>query len=420
MELGGEDPGRIAKVKQIGRQRVLRYLSYLNIAIALGYVGLLVVAARQDLLWRADFTAYYTGAAMMRDGDGARLYDLDLQTAYQQRILDQRSFLGGLLPYNSPPHLALFLVALSNLPLSTAFWVWAFLNILMTAWVLACVWRLADSWPPDVRWLFLSCILALPSLFRTLVQGTTTLVALVCVLQIYRAMRDGEAISAGAWLVIGTLRPQAVFSIGFFALVQRWWRILLSTSVFALSLIGFTSLLLGAHVWRDFAVSVVHTGQLFDQLGVYPEAMPNLRGVLSLLLGPDQGATVNVLSWCGFFLYLLAMVWLWRGKAQPGTALFDLKLALGLTLGIFFNFHLNPHDMLLLVVPFLLLLLYLHMNGFSVTGPTVCLGCLPGLLFVSEFHVADSLGVLCSVAVTLGLALWISVLLHNEFRRVRL
>jgi len=401
------------------RQKVPQYLSYLNVAIALSYVGTLVIAARQDLLWRADFTAYYTGAALVRDAYGSRVYDLDLQTAYQQQILGQRSFVGGLLPHISPPHLALFFVPFSYLSLSMAFWVWFSLNVLLLIWILVWVWEFSDSWSPDVRWLFLSFILALPSLFRTLLQGTTSLVALVCVLQIYRAMRDGEAISAGVWLVMGTLRPQAVFSIGFFALVQRRWRILLSTSVFALCLIGFTSLLLGVHVWRDFAVSVVHTGQLFDQLGVYPEAMPNLRGVLSLLLGPDQGATASILSWCGFLLYLLAMVWLWRGRVEPGVALHDLKLALGLTLGIFFNFHLNPHDMLLLVVPFLLLL-HFHMNGFSVTGPIVCLGCLPGLLLMSEFFVADSFGVLCSVAVTLGLALWISVLLHNELRRVRL
>ena len=99
-------------MNQIWRRGALRYLFYMNVAIALSYVGLILVAARQDLLWRADFTAYYTGAAMIRDGIGRRLYDLDLQTAYQQRILGQRSFLGGLLPYNSPPHLALLLVPL--------------------------------------------------------------------------------------------------------------------------------------------------------------------------------------------------------------------------------------------------------------------------------------------------------------------
>jgi len=401
-------------VNRIWRRGALRYLFYLNIAIALSYVGLILVAARQDLLWRADFTAYYTGAAMIRDGNGARLYDIGLQTEYQQGILGQRSFLGGLLPYNTPPHFALFLLPLAYLPLPAAFWVWTLVNALMTAWVLLYVWRFTGFLPGDQRWLFLSSVLALPSLFRTFLQGTSSLVALLCVLQVYQAMKDGNAVCAGAGLTVGTLRPQSVFPIGFFALAQKRWRILTSTAVLTMSLVGMTSVFLGPQIWLDFLAHLGRVSSHQGSLGVYLEAMPNLRGVLSLMLGPDKGSVINTLGWSGFFLYLLAMVWLWLHRISSDSPLFELKLAVGLALGVFFSFHMNPHDALLLVVPILLILRYQRARELPTRPAMICLAGGPLFLLVSEFLVPAPFKVIGPVAVTLGLVLWGSFLLYGD------
>ena len=66
---------------------LFRALFILNVGLALGNVGLWLSAMRQGLFWRADFTALYTGGTLVQEGQGAHLYDFEVQTRYQQEIL---------------------------------------------------------------------------------------------------------------------------------------------------------------------------------------------------------------------------------------------------------------------------------------------------------------------------------------------
>jgi len=110
--------------------RLSRWLIAFHLGIALGYLVLIIKAALEDLLWRADFTAFYTGGAIVRQGQGPQLYDLDLQTRVQQAILGPgRMFYDGVLPFNNPPHFALVMVPFSMLPLGLAFWCWTALQV---------------------------------------------------------------------------------------------------------------------------------------------------------------------------------------------------------------------------------------------------------------------------------------------------
>jgi hypothetical protein len=51
----------------------------LYICLAAGYVALWLQAAGPDWFARADFTSFYAGWAIVRDGRGAALYDLAVQ-----------------------------------------------------------------------------------------------------------------------------------------------------------------------------------------------------------------------------------------------------------------------------------------------------------------------------------------------------
>lgn len=394
--------------------RAWRWLTYLNIAIALSYVGLMVIAARQDLLWRADFTAYYTGAAMVRDGHGTNLYDLEAQMQCQQRILEGRIFMDGLLPFNYPPYFAVILVPLTYFSLSTAFWLWTIGEIVCLVWILLLIWRLTPSWISQGRWLFIGVILAFPPLMRTVLQGTSSLIALLGMLQIYYALKQGDAAAGGIWLVIGAVRPQTVFPAGVFTLLQRRWQMLLGTALAGLFMVGLTTLVLGGHIWLDFINSVGRSGQLYDHLGVYPEVMYNLKGTLALWLGSEYGFLINRLSLWGFLLYFLGMILLWWRKMSPDMPMFDLKLALGLVLGMFFSLHLNPHDGLLLIVPLLLIVNYLHSRGLSDSVVMMLMGVLPTFLLASEFFVDDLLNIHGTVLVMIGLIIWMTILLLKE------
>jgi hypothetical protein len=61
-----------------------------NASLALSLAVVWVHMAVQGVFWRADFTNYYTGWSLVRDGLGHRHYDLELQTRYQEQIVPER------------------------------------------------------------------------------------------------------------------------------------------------------------------------------------------------------------------------------------------------------------------------------------------------------------------------------------------
>ena len=81
--------------------------------------------------------------------------------------------------------------------------------------------------------------------------------------------------------------------------------------------------------------------------------MWNVRGTLTLLIGPDRAAEqASLINGIGFVVQVLglaAVAWLWRGRWSPTTPDFDLRFALTIVLGLLTSAHLNPHDDLLLV-----------------------------------------------------------------------
>jgi hypothetical protein len=381
-------------------------MGFVNLCLIITYLGFWGLALYQDLLWRADFTAYYTGGALVRDGLSDQLYNLKLQARYQQEILEGRSFKDGLLPFNSPPHLALIMLPLTFLPLSSAFWVWSFIQLGLLAWSICLLLRLTKSWELYERWMWVGILMAFPPLMRTLLQGTSTLLMFVCLLQIYLAFKDHVPGRAGFWLVIGTVRPQVLFPIGLFVLLQRHWRALLRALLLGLGMIITTALFLGWQSWVEFFEVVMKSSELFNAFGIYPETMYNLKGTLSLWLGASYATWINRISLGGFVLYVLVMIGFWRSPLKSDNVLFELYLAVGLVLGIFFNLHVNPHDGLILFIPMVLFYEFLRRDERPRYTFFMFAAFSPLLIFLSDFVVDGALGIRIPVLVMIVLGLW--------------
>jgi len=84
-----------------------RLLIATQLLLAIAYA--LPVLIIPDRLTGSDFLSFYTGWAIVRDGQGGRLYDLDLQRAYQAQVLAEEGSHSnfGLFPFINPPHAAL-------------------------------------------------------------------------------------------------------------------------------------------------------------------------------------------------------------------------------------------------------------------------------------------------------------------------
>jgi hypothetical protein len=393
---------------------LLRGALILNISLGLSYAGLWISAARQDLLWRADFTAFYTGGAIVRDGQGAHLYDAELQTRYQQQILEGRSFKDGVLLYNYPPHVVFLFAPLAWLPRSTAFVIWTLAQGGLLVWLLLLLRRIAQSWERNERWLLLSAVVALPSLLTTFLLGAFSLLVLICLLQFYYALKQGRQAQSGLWLVVGIVKPQNILLPGVLLLGARRWRALVGAALIGAAVVLVSSVLLGWHTWLDFLNLLRTASGFFGIYGIDPTTMYNFKGTLALILGNAQGVLINQISLAALIIVVLLTLFLWRGPWRPDEPSFELRLAFTLLLGLLFSVHLNPQDGLMLVAPALLFYMYLRQRNLPRRAYAAFVLSCPLVFLVSEFTVKGSLGIRIPVVAMTVLAAWMGWALYNE------
>ncbi len=219
------------------RSRAARWLTAFHLGIALGYLGLMVRAAVDGLLWRADVTAFYTGGMIVRHGLGPRLYDLGFQARVQQAILGPgRMFYDGVLPFNNPPHFALVMAPFSLLPLGLAFWCWTALQVGVLVRVIQRLRLLSTEWERSERWMLSGAFFAFFPLFLQFLYGSLSLFVLWCLTEFYLALREGKDVRAGVWLALAAVKLQAALFPALVVLAGRRWRALLGAAAAGLAI----------------------------------------------------------------------------------------------------------------------------------------------------------------------------------------
>ena len=336
------------------RRVVSRVVFVAGIAVFAIYLGLWAALIAGGSTDQADYTAFYTGWTIVADGHGQDLYDPAVQATVQREILGGRSFEAGLNPFNNPPHLVVPFVPLAWLPLDISYLAWAAIQVALLAWL---VWRLwsavAQDWSADERLALIAASLAATPLVVTFLQGAFSLLVCVAVIEAYLALRRGRDGSAGAWLALASIKPQAVATLGIMVLVGRRWRVIAVGAAVVVALAAIATLVLGTGIWSQYLAFLSRYVSTFDEFSVRPSVMWNLRGTVTLLVGPDQAAgqasLINGIGLVGQLLGLAAVAYLWRGRWDPQRPEFDLRFALTVVIGLLTSPHLNPHDDLLLV-----------------------------------------------------------------------
>src|SRR5262249_15912891 len=160
-----------------------------------------------------------------------------------------------------------------------------------------------------------------------------SLLTLVCVLQAYLTLKRGREAQAGLWLMLGTLKPQAVVMPGLLLVAGRRWRALASALIAGGVTLVLTSLVLGWRIWLDFLEIMRDMATLFDVYGIVPSDMYNLKGTLALVLGNQQGALINLISLVALGGGAVVTLLLWRGPWRPDEPSFELRMGLTIILG---------------------------------------------------------------------------------------
>lgn len=381
----------------------------LHLGIALGFLGLLVKAARDDLLWRADLTAFYTGGAIVRQGLGPHLYDLNLQTRVQQAILGPgRMFYDGVLPFNNPPYFALVMVPFSLLPLGLAFWCWTALQVGILVRVIQRLQSMSSGWDATERRLLFSAFLAFFPLSLQFLYGSLSLFTLWCLIEFYLALRREKETWAGFWLALAAVKPQVALFPAIILLGGRRWRAMITAAATGLVFLGITPAVLGPSIWLDYLRWLAATSGYFDRFGVYPKGMTNLKGMLTLWLGVGRAPLIQWITGIALVVGALAALVLWaRGRWEPERPVFNRRFSFTLTLGLLLAPHLNQQDCLSLVLPAILFYdVWRYAPKLRVAAAAFLLSW-PVLFLLEEFYLRGRLGIRLPVVLITVLLVWI-------------
>lgn len=324
----------------------------LNAGLAMSLLALWVGQARQGLFWQSDFSMFYTAWTMVLEKQGGHLYDLDLQLAYQRVILPEGGPDRGLLPFNYPPTTAVPACILALLPLSTAFYAWAAAQLGLLALIVRHFLSLMVEYRAEDRLLMVSTVLAFPAVFVSFQMGQPSLLVLACLTGMTLALERGYPLVSAACLILAAIKPQLAVAPAVVLLAGRYWRTLAYVVGLWLVWAVFTTFFVGPAAWLDWFAVVRRSAGEAGQLGIFPERMYNVKGLLFRLLGPEHLRLINTLSLAALVSAVAAIAVLWLTEVSA----FRLRLALSLQLGFLTNLHFNPTDAVVFALPAILYL----------------------------------------------------------------
>jgi hypothetical protein len=207
--------------------------------------------------------------------------------------------------------------------------------------------------------------------------GALTPLILLCIFAWYFALRHNSDSLAGGWLFLSIVKPQYTIGPGIVTLVRRRWKTIIVFSIAGILLLVSIGIKFGWKLWIDFFLNLIISGSYFNEFGINPSGMYNLKGTLTLCLGSTQADLINILSLSGFLFSLALTVWLWRGKWDIQQPAFIIRMSFTLFLSILFGLHVNLQDGLLLVAPAVLFYEYLRKSTWGIRH--LALSC-PALL----------------------------------------
>jgi len=192
-------------------------------------------------------------------------------------------------------------------------------------------------------------------------------------------------------LALALFKFQFVLPFVAILLMRRRWRLLPGFAATSTGLLLVSFFLVG---WEGLAGYVAFFREISMKLAygtIHPQLMPNLRGAVATLLPDPVPAAVTfsvVVILSGLLLILAA--WRWPSTESSEEARFDLAFALGVVATVLASYHLNAHDLALLLLPVALVARHLAQtrgqSGWARRGLLLAVFSLyyPALYFVPE------------------------------------
>ena len=344
-------------------------------------------AAGDALKGSADFSAFYGAVKMVQSGRGAQLYDIAAQGQVQSALYPNVTTRSATLIYDHPPFEVLLYLPLGYVSYPAAYIIWVVFSLVILLLAVLLLWaymaELETVWKPLPLLVFLGFF----PIFVDLLQGQDSALLLLVFTLVFTNLKKEHTFRAGCFLAIGLFKFQ--YAIPFlvpFILWRRWKVVggfaVSSGILFLLSLpvTGFRGTL-SYVTFLSNLVKGLSSRHVQHALGILSNTMPNIRGAVemmtpSLLPHTFQKPLIVLLS--GLAVLWLARRWpLGRSVSEKN---FDLGFSLAIVTSILVSYHLQLHDLSLLLIPFILVLSRL-LKGETFTGRRGLVMCGVSTLF---------------------------------------
>jgi len=316
-------------------------------------IHLTVLWNLRQMIWKGypDFTIYYCAGAMVRHGLGRELYDDVAQFNVKREFSPEVATRVGTLPYNHPPFEAVLFTPLTYFSYRGAFIFWDLLNLAMLM-ALPFLLRPQLLSQQDFSWrLWVTANLAFFPVFFALLQGQDSILLLFLYTLGCVDLAKGNDARAGAWLGLGLFKPHLVVPFIFFMFLCGRRKMLYGFLPVAAALGLLSAAIVGWQGLSSYPQYVLHLEAMMAQGAIVPSDMPNLRGVLYLLLRwePNVGVISMTLSVC---IFLFAV---WQGHKIGHGSLFPWQFALAVVTTLIVSYHSLGYDLSILLLPVVLL-----------------------------------------------------------------
>ncbi len=307
----------------------------------------LYIQQRQIASGYGDFVIYYTGAQIVRDGAASDLYDLGRQRQYQAQYAT--AIRAGALPFNHPAYELLWHIPLTFLSYVNAYIIW---NVINAGLLLGLGRWFAPRERPDLRWLFTIMAFGFYPVLVVFLHGQDSILLTCLIGGSMLALKRKKQVVAGVLLALGAFKPQIVLPIAL-SWVYRPYRKAALMFLISGILLGLLSI---AMVGISGTVKYLELLSWIDKTRytISPSLMPNLRGLIYSLLGAQYPSVVLPMTVAATIGVLVLIVRIWHGVPSDNENVFDLTVALTLTLTLLTTYHAYAHDFTLLLLPALI------------------------------------------------------------------
>jgi hypothetical protein len=352
------------------------------------------------VLWQAkqlvpeglpDFSIFYTAGHILRDGQGARLYDDRLQESVQRsfspRALEKR---GSILPYNHPPFEAVLFVPLARFSYLTAFWIWLGVNLglLFSALLILRQSLGALGRAPLYLWI-LGCLAFFP-IFMALIRGQDSILLLFLYCLAFVGLNRNAELSTGGWLGLGLYKYHLVLPF-VFSLFRRK-RVIVGFLAVA-ALLGLISVAVtGWHGLLTYPRYVWETDH--DMKYVWNTTLgntANLHGLIWTLVSESHPWLRTGLLVFSSAIVLMVMVYAWRRAFVANSECRQPLVALSLVGTVLLSYHIYVHDLSMLFLAIVLVLEVLLSDPPIPNGMKTTLYACMAILFCSPVYIVLAL-----------------------------